>query len=82
MISSSLTEMTREDMEKMIAFRWTVVGGDKPPFTDEAYTLLYQLTKGNPRDVIKICEQSLLQAFLKQTQTITPDLIKKASAEL
>ena len=85
MISSSVTEMTRDDMERMIAFRWGVAAGNNkanPPFTPKSYQLIYQITKGNPRDTVKICEQAVLQALIKKTKTVTPQLIKKASEEL
>ena len=86
LVSSSLTEMTREDMEKMIRFRWTVAaGGDPkatPPFSKRAYDLVYQLTKGNPRLVVKLCHAATLQGFLARSTRITPGLVRKASKEL
>jgi general secretion pathway protein A len=41
LISSSVTEMTREDIQKMIRFRWTIASGGNPgatpPFLSDAY---------------------------------------------
>ena len=85
LVSSSVTEMTREDMEKMISFRWTVAaGGDKasPPFSKSAYETIYQFTKGNPRQAVKLCHAAMLQGFLARSKTITKELVKKASQEL
>lgn len=86
LVSSSLTEMTRGDMERMIRFRWTVAagGGPKatPPFSERAYEAIYRLTRGNPRQVVKLCHAALLQGFLAKARTIAAGLVKKASREL
>ena len=86
LVSSSVTEMTREDMGKMIRFRWTVAsGGDPkatPPFSKDAYEAIYQLTKGNPRHVVKLCHAAMLQGFLAKSTAITPELVRKANKEL
>lgn len=86
LVSSSLTEMTRGDMERMIRFRWTVAAGGAPkatpPFSERAYEAIYRLTRGNPRQVVKLCHAALLQGFLIKARTITVGLVKKASREL
>ena len=85
LISASLSEMTRDDMERMIKFRWSVAAGDPkltPPFNKLVYDLVYQITKGNPRETVKLCYGALLQAFLKKAKTITKEDIKKAQKEL
>ena len=86
LVSSSVTEMTRFDMEKMIRFRWTVAtGGDlkaTPPFSKAAYDTIYQLSKGNPRQAVKLCYAAMLQGFLVKAEEITPKMIQKAGQEL
>ena len=86
LVSSSVTEMTRGDMERMIRFRWTVAaGGDPkatPPFSKSACDAIYQLSKGNPRHVVKLCHAAMLHGFLARRKTITPGLVRKASKEL
>ena len=82
---SSTFPITREDMERMIRFRWTVASGDPgaaPPFSAEAYDALYQLSKGNPRLACKLCHAALLLGFMDKTYTITPQLVTRASTEL
>lgn len=59
LVSSSGTEMTREDMERMIRFRWAVAAGDPAatvPFSPKDYETLYQISKGNPHMVCKLCD--------------------------
>ena len=85
LVSSSVTEMTREDMEKMIRFRWTVTSSEAastPPFSVEAYEALYQLSKGNPRLVCKLCHAALLLGFMEQTREISAETVRKASLQL
>jgi general secretion pathway protein A len=85
LVSSSVTEMTRDEMERMIRFRWTVASGDStssPPFSAEAHDAIYQITKGNPRLVCKLCHSALLQGYLKQVRVIPPETVKSASADL
>ena len=85
MVSASLTEMTKGDMQKMIEFRWTVAARDSnstPPFSADTYDKIYKITKGNPRLVCKLCDLCLLQGFIAKAKTITPELVKQASKEL
>jgi len=85
LVSSSVTEMTREDMEKMIHFRWAVAVGDPGvavPFSGEAFETIYQISKGNPRLVCKLCHSALLHGYLKQARVITAEIVTKASNDL
>jgi general secretion pathway protein A len=85
LISASLTAMTRKDMEQMIIFRWHAATGSKdcqPPFSPDAYDLIYTITKGNPRTVCKLCNNALLHGLAKGQQTISADIIRLAAAEL
>jgi type II secretory pathway predicted ATPase ExeA len=72
-------------MEKMIRFRWTIASSEAastPPFSTEAYEALYQLSKGNPRLVCKLCHAALLLGYMEQTRAISPELVRKASLQL
>jgi general secretion pathway protein A len=85
LVSSSVTEMTREEMGKMIRFRWSVASGNPaatPPFSPEAYEAIYQITRGNPRLVCKLGHSVLLLGYLQQAAAISAELVRKASQEL
>jgi general secretion pathway protein A len=85
LVSSSVTEMTRDEMERMIRFRWTVATGDPlatTPFSSEACDTIYQITRGNPRLVCKLCHSALLQGYLKGVRSIAPELVTNASHDL
>ena len=86
LVSSSVTEMTRQDMEKMIRFRWTVAAGGnapaEPPFSPAAYDSIYQLSKGNPRHVVKLCHAAMLQGWVHKTKEIDTATVIRANKEL
>lgn len=59
-----LSPLTREDARAMMEHRWKTAGGKLPlPFEDEAITLIYQATKGLPRDLVKVSNSALAHAF-------------------
>ena len=86
LVSSSVTEMTLEDMERMIRFRWTVAAAGNPkatpPFSERAYNAIYKLPRGNPRYTVKLCHAALLQGFLAKAKADTSTLVRKANADL
>lgn len=86
LVSSAVTEMTREEMERMIRFRWRVAAGGEgevePPFTEEAYEAIYQISKGNPRRAIKLCHATMLRGYLSKEKEIGAALVKEALEEL
>ena len=85
LVSSSVTEMTREDMEKMIRFRWSVAAGDPAlavPFSADALKAIFQMSKGNPRLVCKLCHSALLRGYLAKARVIGADIVTKAGSDL
>jgi general secretion pathway protein A len=84
LMSSSLLEMTREDCEKMIRFRWSIAAGadSTPPFTADAYDEIYKLTMGNPRDTVKLCQMALIKASTKEITSIDKEIIGLSGKEI
>ncbi len=78
----ALTNLTRQDMENMIEFRWKAAGGAQHPFTPEALDVLYELSKGRPREVNKLANESLIRAFVNEKKAVTPDMVRGAAREL
>lgn len=78
----ALTNLTRQDMEAMVDYRWKAAGGDKHPFSTEAFDLIYELTKGRPRDVNKLANESLIRAFVTEAHDVTADMVRDAAKEL
>ena len=85
MFPSALSSLTRPDMEKLIQYRWGVAAGDPKaphPFAPEALDAIFVHSLGLPRDVCKICDLSLLQAFTRQAKQVTPPIVQAAVQDL
>lgn len=78
----ALTNLTRHDMEAMIDFRWKAAGGTQHPFTTEALDVLYELSRGRPREVNKLANESLIRAFATEQQEVSADMVRSAAREL
>jgi general secretion pathway protein A len=82
MFPAALAAFTHDDTEKMIAFRWQVAGGNALPFSKDALELIFRRSLGLPREVVKICDMALLQAFSDQAKTVGPQTIDQVAKEL
>jgi len=80
-VSSTLDALTPEETAGMIDFRCTVAGV-KSPFDFEAVQVIYQWSRGIPREVIKLCAISVQYAALNGLKRIPADLVEAASADI
>ena len=80
-VSSTLDALTPEETAGMIDFRCTVAGV-KSPFDSEAVQVIYQWSRGIPREVIKLCAISVQYATLNGLKRIPADLVEVASADI
>jgi general secretion pathway protein A len=81
-LTSSLSSLTLDEMMDMIRFRVYQAGGDSNIFTDEALTKVYELSKGLPRDAVKLCGVALKLAFANKIGRISPEIIEATSGEI
>jgi general secretion pathway protein A len=82
MYRSALASLTRDDMEKMIAFRFQVAGGEKHPFTDGALDELFRVSVGLPRNICKICDMALLRAYANGQAEVDTEIIRQTAEQL
>ena len=80
-VSSTLDALTPEETARMIDFRCTVAGV-KSPFDPEAVQVIYQWSRGIPREAIKLCAISVQYATLNGLKHIPADLVEAASADI
>lgn len=80
-VSSTLDALTPEETAGMIDFRCTVAGV-KSPFESEAVQVIYQWSRGIPREVIKLCAISVQYASLNGLKQIPADLVEMASGDI
>jgi len=75
--------LSREQVVKYIAHRWSRAGGRDPaPFTEDAVSLIALKSLGIPRLINAICDNALLFAFGAGTRTIGPRLIGEVVRDL
>jgi general secretion pathway protein A len=80
-VSSTLDALTPEETAGMIDFRCTVAGV-KSPFDPEAVQVIYQWSRGIPREAIKLCAIAVQYATLNGLKRIPADLVEAASVDI
>lgn len=69
-----LSPLTKEDARAMMEHRWKTAGGVLPlPFEDAAFEVIYEHTKGLPRDLVKVSNSALTHAFANRLEKATAD---------
>lgn len=71
-------EQTRE----MMKFRWHVAGGKEFPFNDEALAEIFRITRGVPRSIVKLANETLTRAAVEKRTVINKDTVMAALSEL
>jgi general secretion pathway protein A len=80
-VSSTLDALTLEEITGMISFRCHVAGVNNP-FEADAISAIYELSKGVPREAIKLCAMAVQYAALNNLEIIPADLVELASADI
>lgn len=80
--SSTLEPLDYTDMQEMLGFRLMVAGRKTKLFTPDALQVLYDLSHGYPRDVMRLCLNALPLAAVNESPTIDEQLIRLAANEL
>lgn len=79
-----LRNLNLDDTKELIAFRWHAASSGKSshPFNDEALQAIFLASQGLPREINKLCHESLLIAFDMGFEEVTADMVKEAAADL
>lgn len=81
MAPAKLDPLDLEETRQMMEFRWQVAGGSRFPFDAEAMAEIFRLTGGNPREICKLCDATLLRAFVDKRKEIDKDTVLAAASE-
>ncbi|NTV53715.1 MAG: hypothetical protein HGA76_12010 [Candidatus Firestonebacteria bacterium] len=65
-----------------IKHRLHIVGCERDVFSPGAYKKIYQFSKGIPRLINTICDNSLLESFLVKKETIDEDVVDSVGGDL
>lgn len=77
-LRAHLAPLDENDTDRYILERLAIAGGaarTEPLFTPEAVKLIHGYSKGFPRLINTICENSLITGYARQLTTITPDIV-------
>lgn len=81
----AIYHMSAPELEKMLKFRWVVAGGKEEefPFPNEnaMYQVLFEYTKGLPRDIIKVADDVLRRLMAQNKKQITIEEIESIIKE-
>lgn len=75
---AKLKPLSLDETRDMMQFRWTVAGGKKMPFSDEAIVEIFRITGGVPRNIVKIAHESLIRAAVDRTKHVDKDTVMSA----
>jgi len=81
-IRYQLTSFTKETTEDYIRYRLQVAGASRDLFTKEAVNAVYEFSGGIPRLINTVCDNALLEGFLRKKEEIRDDLIREVAADL
>jgi general secretion pathway protein A len=81
MLPAKLDPLSLEETRQMMEFRWHVAGGQQFPFSAEAVAEAFRLTGGNPRDICKLSDATLLRAYVDKRKMIDKDTVLAAASE-
>jgi len=81
-VKLTLPAMDEESSMRYINHRLRVVGRTEPLFTEQAYKLVHQYSKGKPRLINAICDNALLEAFIEKKTFIDDVIINQIAGDI
>jgi general secretion pathway protein A len=78
---ATIDPFSLDETQEMVEFRLTVAGCKKPLFEQEAYDEVYERSKGVPREIVKICMNTLTIAYVNNLSTIPKEAVQRARTE-
>jgi len=74
---TTLTSLSREETEDLIRKRITFAGGTGTgPFSPQVLDVIFHRTGGFPRNVLKMCDELVIEAATKQSQVIDENILE------
>ena len=81
-VYSNLQPFSPYEMADMIAFRLAIAGGNSDIFDDTSLERLYEISKGIPREAIKICSVAMELTLANKARRVTSEIIETAAPEV
>jgi len=74
--------LTESQTHAYVAERLRIAGASWPLFSPEALELIHRYSRGIPRLINLVCENSLILAYVEQIRQVTPAIVESVAAEL
>jgi len=81
-VNYDISALNESEIGDYIRYRLKVAGSTAPIFTPDAFSEIYQFSKGYPRLINIICNQALLTGYVQQQRQIGSAIIAECAAEL
>lgn len=76
-IKIQMGNLSKSETANLIKKRVEFVGGqDIKPFTSESVDVIYDRTAGYPREILRLCEQIMQKAAIKNISIVDPEFIE------
>ncbi len=79
---AKLKPLDMQQTKEMMQFRWTVAGGKRLPFDDEAIAEIFKITQGIPRSIVKVAHEALIRAAVDNGHHVDKDIVLAAWTDL
>jgi general secretion pathway protein A len=83
-LRAHLGALTIQQTQEYIDQRLRIAGAEQngpPLFSPESVTAIYEYSRGLPRLINTICENSLIGAYARQSSTVTPSIVEDVANE-
>jgi hypothetical protein len=81
-LKCKLESFNIESTEGYVIHRLRLAGAKTALFTPESHRLIHHFSRGIPRLINTICDNSLFEGYLLKKKTIEPDLVQSVSTDL
>ncbi len=81
-IRYELTSFTQATTEDYIRYRLQIAGATRELFSTQAMAAVFEYSRGIPRLINTICDNTLLEGFLRKKEQLEPDLIRDVAFDL
>jgi general secretion pathway protein A len=83
-LRTHLAPLSFDETQRYIEHRLEIAGANSNAsslFSQKAIAMVYRFSRGYPRLINTICENSLITAYARQTSVITPEIVKLVARE-
>lgn len=77
----NIVPLTLDEVDAYIGYRLSVVGCGRRIFTGGAVSEIFEFSKGYPRLINAICDQSLISAYVKNSRKVTADMVASSAKD-